>query len=79
MIKMNLRLPDDLRDELARRASSAKRSINSEIIFRLDLSLRFERDLLEAAIEEDLLEAATDQELDIKRRRSTRRARRSER
>ena len=54
MVKLNLRLPDELRDELARRAASAKRSLNSEIVYRLDLSLRFERELLEAAIEDAL-------------------------
>jgi hypothetical protein len=38
-VKLNLRLPENLRDVLAEEASNARRSLNSEIVFRLYESL----------------------------------------
>ena len=53
-VRLNIRIPDDLHAELVERAKGSKRSLNSQMIYFLDLSVRFERVLLEAAIEKDL-------------------------
>ena len=52
--KLVFRIPDDLHVELVARAKSGRRSLNSQMIYLLDLAVRFERDLLESALEEDL-------------------------
>jgi len=36
-MKTNLRLPDDLHDELVKAADAAERSLNAEIVYRLKL------------------------------------------
>jgi predicted HicB family RNase H-like nuclease len=45
----NLRLPADLREELDKAAEKSRRSVNSEIVFRLAESLDWERQFLTAA------------------------------
>ena len=37
MMKTNLRLPDDLHDELVKAADAAERSLDAEIVYRLKL------------------------------------------
>ena len=39
-IRMTLRLPEDLRDRLAAHAKSERRSLNSELVYMLEVGLR---------------------------------------
>jgi hypothetical protein len=49
--KLNLRLPDDLREELAKAAEKSRRSLTAEILYRLDQSLAWEKEFLAADAE----------------------------
>ncbi|MFH8475062.1 Arc family DNA-binding protein [Streptomyces sp. NPDC018000] len=39
-VRMTLRLPQDLRDRLSAHAKSERRSLNSELIYMLEVALR---------------------------------------
>ncbi|MFE2037285.1 Arc family DNA-binding protein [Streptomyces scopuliridis] len=39
-VRMTLRLPEDLRDRLSTHAKSERRSLNSELVYMLEVGLR---------------------------------------
>ncbi|RRR97289.1 Arc family DNA-binding protein [Glycomyces terrestris] len=43
--RLTLRLPSDVRTRLSAKAKSARRSLNAEIVYRLESSLRIEAEL----------------------------------
>jgi hypothetical protein len=49
MVKLSLRVPDDIHEELAKAAGKSMRSLNAEIVYRLAGSLTFEKEFIIAA------------------------------
>ncbi|MQM27656.1 Arc family DNA-binding protein [Glycomyces albidus] len=43
--RLTLRLPSDLHARLSARAKASRRSLNAEVVYRLESSLRIEGDL----------------------------------
>jgi hypothetical protein len=44
MVKISVRLPDDVHAEVVKAAEKARRSLNSEIVHRLEMSLTWEEE-----------------------------------
>ncbi|WP_273727498.1 Arc family DNA-binding protein [Brucella gallinifaecis] len=67
-IRITLRLPFPLRDRLSESATSASRSMNGEIVERLEESFQANELITKASVERDQQKARADQlELDVRR------------